>query len=463
MPGARILVIDDSPTILKVVGSILARSGYEALTARDGASALEMLNGAGPKPDLVLLDFVMPRMNGYQFCRELRSGPHRELPVVLMSAKSDKIRGQFVQQMGAVDAISKPFDPRALLAMLEGALAKAAEGRSRAVPSGSAMPDEDSLVESARSSSARSMPPSLPSRQRAHHELVRRLVLALRPGLRASGLTEPSPETLDDVVEAALTAELIAELAPLVRTTQSASEPGHVLSGDMAAVPLAEVLQMLQMQRQTGVMRIVSGRNSCTLYIKDGSIDLVTSQNTSDEFRIGRYFLERGLLTRAQLDQATGRKPAGKLLGEFLVDDSVVRAEDLHDALARQSSELVYELVRWPSGRFTFVREPFPEEAKRAALQLGMSGLVLEGYRRVDEWRLMEGTIQFDQVVVVDALALDTVDDKLTKRDRVVLGAIDGERTVSQVIGATHLASFDVVKVLYQLLKSRLVRVRQAA
>jgi len=325
------------------------------------------------------------------------------------------------------------------------------------------MPDEDSLVESARSSSARSMPPSLPSRQRAHRELVRRLVLALRPGLRASGLTEPSPETLDDVVEAALTAELIAELAPLVRTTQSASEPGHVLSGDMAAVPLAEVLQMLQMQRQTGVMRIVSGRNSCTLYIIDGSIDLVTSQNTSDEFRIGRYFLERGLLTRAQLDQATGRKPAGKLLGEFLVDDSVVRAEDLHDALARQSSELVYELVRWPSGRFTFVREPFPEEAKRAALQLGMSGLVLEGYRRVDEWRLMEGTIQFDQVVVVDALALDTVDDKLTKRDRVVLGAIDGERTVSQVIGATHLASFDVVKVLYQLLKSRLVRVRQAA
>ena len=150
MASARVLVVDDSPTILKVVSAILARHGYEPAVARDGLAGIEMIK-KGPKYDLVLLDFVMPRMNGYQFCRELRSNAaHRALPVVLMSAKGDKIRGQFVQQTGAVDAITKPFDARALVAVIEGALAKTAEGRARPVPEGAKMPDEDTIAESLR-------------------------------------------------------------------------------------------------------------------------------------------------------------------------------------------------------------------------------------------------------------------------------------------------------------------------
>ena len=115
-----------------MVSAILARHGYEPAVARDGLAGIEMIK-KGPKYDLVLLDFVMPRMNGYQFCRELRSNPaHRALPVVLMSAKGDKIRGQFVQQTGAVDAITKPFDARALVAVIEGALVE--DGRGARAP-----------------------------------------------------------------------------------------------------------------------------------------------------------------------------------------------------------------------------------------------------------------------------------------------------------------------------------------
>ncbi|HEX3851268.1 MAG TPA: response regulator, partial [Polyangiaceae bacterium] len=115
--SARILVVDDSPTIRKVVGSILEARAYQALLAADGQEALDMLGTE--QVDLVLLDFVMPRMNGYQFCRELRAHPElKNLPVVLMSAKGDKIRGQFVQQTGAIDAITKPFDARGLIAVI---------------------------------------------------------------------------------------------------------------------------------------------------------------------------------------------------------------------------------------------------------------------------------------------------------------------------------------------------------
>src|SRR3954465_1019226 len=185
---ARVLIVDDSPTILKVVSAILARHGYEPAAARDGLAGIEMIK-RGPKFDLVLLDFVMPRMNGYQFCRELRSNPaHRSLPVVLMSAKGDKIRGQFVQQTGAVDAITKPFDARALVAVIEGALAKTAEGRARPVPEGAKMPDEDTIADSMRPSGfpkQSRMKTSIEVAQHVAHAVVP-AVLALSPEERVS-------------------------------------------------------------------------------------------------------------------------------------------------------------------------------------------------------------------------------------------------------------------------------------
>ena len=145
--GARILVVDDSPTIRKVVASILASQDYDPVTAEDGQDALLKIK-SGIEIDLVLLDFVMPRMNGYQFCRELRANPDRaNTPVVLMSAKGDKIRGQFVQQTGAIDAITKPFDARGLIAVVEGALKKHQEGRGPAVPEPNTMPDESTIAE----------------------------------------------------------------------------------------------------------------------------------------------------------------------------------------------------------------------------------------------------------------------------------------------------------------------------
>ncbi|MBI5480397.1 MAG: response regulator, partial [Deltaproteobacteria bacterium] len=107
MPGESILVIDDSPTILKVVQLVLTKAGYLVNTAADGdigvAAAKER------RPDLILLDFVMPKMNGYQVCRALAEEEAlKEVPVVLMSAKGDQIGERFVKVMGIVDYITKP-------------------------------------------------------------------------------------------------------------------------------------------------------------------------------------------------------------------------------------------------------------------------------------------------------------------------------------------------------------------
>lgn len=456
---ARILVIDDSPTILKVVAAILARHGLDPVTARDGASGLELIRTASPKIELVLLDFVMPRMNGYQFCRELRSGEHRTLPVVLMSAKGDKIRGQFVLQTGAVDAITKPFDARALVAVVEGALAKAAEGRARPVPVGAHMPDEDTLADSVRG--APSMRSIQQQQQRAGTHLAQQIAQVVVPAVLSLPRDKRDAESaLMVAVAQAITPEVMQSLTSTLRDSETHSpDSKEVLSGEMGAIPLAEVLQVLQMQRQTGVIRITNGRATYVLYLRQGNLDFVHAVGSSSEFRLGRYFLERGLLRRDELESLLKQAPPGKLLGEVLLERNLITRDDLTDALAKQSSELVYDVLRWTYGHFSMTREPFRKEAELAKLGLGVGGLVLEGFRRVDEWRLMESTIQFDQVVVVDRVALEAVGEgQLTAAERRVLEACDGKRTVSEIVAETALGSFDAVKVIYQFLKSRVLR-----
>lgn len=456
---ARVLVVDDSPTILKVVSAILARNGFDPTVARDGLAGIELIK-KGPKYDLVLLDFVMPRMNGYAFCRELRSNPsHRTVPVVLMSAKGDKIRGQFVQQTGAVDAITKPFDARALVAVIEGALAKTAEGRARPVPEGAKMPDEDMIAESVRPSLlARNM------RQRTGVDLAQQLATVMTPAImNLSPESRTNEAAVMQAVARVMTNEVVSKLTLTLRDLDTPPEAKEVMSGDVSAIPLAEILQLLQMQRQTGVLRVATNRASVTISIRQGLIDLVQARNSSDEFKLGRYFIERGLVTRERLEALLRVKMPQTLLGQVLVEAGVATNDDLIAVLERQSSELIYEVLRWPYGRFSFTREPFRPEVEQARLGLTVSALVLEGFRRVDEWRLMEGTINFDQVVVVDQVALDGVGSgKLTRIEELVLGAVNGSRTVNEVIKESAVGSFDAIKTIYQFLQSRVLRTRAA-
>jgi len=206
-------------------------------------------------------------------------------------------------------------------------------------------------------------------------------------------------------------------------------------------------------------VRVRHQRKLAVLSLREGMVDLAQSTGTDEEFRIGRYFIEAGLMTRQQVELTHADKPSEQLFGEYLLAEGKISDEQLYTALAKQSAELTYEVLRWPDGRFTLSEEPFSDEATAAELGLNLSGLVLEGFRRVDEWRLMADTINFDTVLVIDQVALGALDDSdINKNERQVLMAIDGQRTAREVMEGSHLASFDAIKVLYQYLQSRIVR-----
>jgi len=115
MKQFRILVVDDEKRILNFLNSKLKASGYEVLTACDGIEALE--RAQAQEPDLILLDILMPKMDGFETLKRLRS--FSSTPVIILSAKGaviDKIKGL---GLGADDYLPKPFNPDELIARIE--------------------------------------------------------------------------------------------------------------------------------------------------------------------------------------------------------------------------------------------------------------------------------------------------------------------------------------------------------
>ena len=115
MKQFRILVVDDEKRILNFLNSKLKASGYEVLTANDGLEALEQAQAQ--EPDLILLDILMPKMDGFETLKRLRS--FSSTPVIILSAKGadiDKIKGL---SLGADDYLPKPFNPDELIARIE--------------------------------------------------------------------------------------------------------------------------------------------------------------------------------------------------------------------------------------------------------------------------------------------------------------------------------------------------------
>jgi twitching motility two-component system response regulator PilG len=113
-----IMVVDDSPTVCKLVEITLERRGYQVIAAANGLEAMARINDE--LPDMIFLDITMPRMDGYQLCKTIKGNNETEhIPVVMLSGKDgfiDKVRGRMV---GALDYITKPFQPEALLNLVE--------------------------------------------------------------------------------------------------------------------------------------------------------------------------------------------------------------------------------------------------------------------------------------------------------------------------------------------------------
>ncbi|MCX4850825.1 response regulator transcription factor [Streptomyces sp. NBC_00893] len=124
----RVLVVDDDPTVAEVVTEYLTRAGYEVARAADGPAALEQYTAR--RPDLAVLDLMLPGMDGFEVCRRMRA--HGPVPVVMLTARGDEDDRILGLETGADDYVTKPFSPRELVLRVDSVLRRAAA----ATPSG---------------------------------------------------------------------------------------------------------------------------------------------------------------------------------------------------------------------------------------------------------------------------------------------------------------------------------------
>jgi len=110
----KILVVDDEIYIVHILDFSLGIEGYEVMTALDGEQALAKVSQ--DKPDLIVLDIMMPKLDGYETCKALKSNPGtKDIPVILLSAKGRNVDQKVGFEVGADDYITKPFSPRKLV------------------------------------------------------------------------------------------------------------------------------------------------------------------------------------------------------------------------------------------------------------------------------------------------------------------------------------------------------------
>ncbi len=488
MAGENLLVVDDSPTVLKVVESALTRAGYRVDTALDVESAMTIARSR--RPAVILIDSLIPAapkngsptpqrelghekdhddkgaslspIGGFRLCGALAADAAlSHTPVVLMTAKGEDLEGRYGQAPNVIDYITKPFSPDAVLAVVTHVIEKTGGGTKDAAPvsggSGAHSAEKTSAVAQALARS--SGPASIDPLARLRDKLLERLE-RYRAESGSLDIAEISRCALPDDALAALLADAGFQAA-------EGTASGPHLSGQLDGTSLGDVLTLLGQQGQTGTIRVLAHGARIELFFKKGQIDLAVAVGVAEEFLLGRFAVEAGDITPDALARVLDARArmGGKapLFGRDLVERGLITPEQLKSAMRRQTAELAYEALRWSRGTFQFKRgDELPDVAQEAALGIAVDTLLLEGFRRVDEWGLIERDIpNFDLVFVrVDDRISELPRGTLTRDEISVLDALSGKTSVREVVRSLRMGSFDVSRILYRLLRTRLIRHR---
>jgi len=425
MAGEKILNIDDSPTVQRLIEMILSSQGYQVVLASDGEEGIS--KAKSERPALILVDFVMPKMNGYQVCKTLKEDPEfRDTPIILVTSKGDKVGSKFVDVLGISEYFTKPFQPEELLAKIREVLDKKAQ---------------EAAAAKAVAAKARSAPAATPVRGAAAPE-----------GLEAM-VTMIVKRVLDDFVQNTLPA--------LISKEQGGGRGGGsaAIQGNLAAFRIVELMQMLSLQRQSGRLVITRREGEAEIFFKDGAI--VFAGTTMDgniggvegllkkSCRVG----EDGLHHARRIAEMTGQPLDGVLAQEKILDQKIFGA-----CLKRHTESVVFKAMDWKDGDFFFDNTFAPVFANPVALKV--DDLILEGTRRSDEWVLIQQKIPNFSMVFEPLIgnAEELTRRGLSDMDLKVFALVDGRSTVQNIIERGMLSDFDVAKSMFILLSVNLIR-----
>jgi hypothetical protein len=230
--------------------------------------------------------------------------------------------------------------------------------------------------------------------------------------------------------------------------------------GNLRTMQLEELLQWLSQSKKSGTLEIVHGKVEKKIFFKDGLI-LSSASNKPEEY-LGHFLMSHGLINEGQLGRAIELQEKSRmLLGMILVNNGAIAERDLARMLRLKAEESIYDIFSWAEGDFRFLDDVLPESAM-VPMRMDVTGIVMEGVQRVDEWRRIRQVIPNEQMIPVAVADLSTVPG-LGPGEQRILSLINDERTIEEIRQQTHATEYQTCKLVFdqwQLGRLKLVKLR---
>jgi len=260
------------------------------------------------------------------------------------------------------------------------------------------------------------------------------------------------------------------------------------LEGTLRDFSFADILQLISLQRKTGVLTLRAEENRVTVSFQDGCIVGASTLNQHTEDMIGLILLKRGEVTEAELEGALRRQEETlQRLGRILIDHHVVAVETVRVALHQQILQIVYRVFRWSDGEYHFSQETDIDYDRDLLQPMAADSIIMEGARMTDEWPFIDQRIPDRDVVfrkVDSSRRLEVVesgddfvgdlefsfdgedsggsgslpDDQITQNQMAVYPLINGRDSVNEIILESALIEFETCKAVAELLDRGLIR-----
>jgi len=228
------------------------------------------------------------------------------------------------------------------------------------------------------------------------------------------------------------------------------------IEGPLRELGIHDVFQLLDLSRKTGLLRVTSElrHNAGTIYFEDGKI--IFAEIRSNPHPLGALLLRTGKISEADLERARDmqqRQGDKRRLGEILASLGAITPRELQRQVRFQVEEVVFEVMSWREGYFSFTEGPLTDVPTEAMVSIPTEALLMEGARRIDEWSRIEGRIPHLGVVPTLAPPLEGGGGglDLLPPEWEMLAMIDGTRDVRGIASELGRSDFEVAKTLFGL------------
>ena len=239
------------------------------------------------------------------------------------------------------------------------------------------------------------------------------------------------------------------------------------IEGPLRELGIHDVFQLLDLSRKTGSLRVTSALRDNEGIVSFESGRVVSASIRTNPHPLGALLVKAGKISEGDLERARtaqAQRGDGKRLGELLVEAGCLTWRELERQVRRQIETVVFELMSWQEGFFSFVEGPSSDATTEAVARISTESLLMEGARRIDEWARISHKIP--NLAVVPVLAPIDEDHPslldLLPNEWEMLAMIDGQTDLRGIAMRLGRSEFDVAKIAYGLLSTGIIQVRVA-